>query len=88
MTSSYILMTVKVKLFAIYQEIYQTSELSLDIPENTRVGDILQKMISEKSELQPWQSITRFAVNLQFVSPDYILEQGDEIAFIPPVSGG
>lgn len=81
-------MTVKVKLFAIYQEIYQTSELSLDIPENTRVGDILQKMISEKSELQPWQSITRFAVNLQFVSPDYILEQGDEIAFIPPVSGG
>lgn len=81
-------MRVKVKLFAIYQEIYQTSELSLDISENTRVDDILQKMISEKSELQPWQSITRFAVNLQFVSPDYIVEQGDEIAFIPPVSGG
>lgn len=81
-------MKVKVKLFAIYQEIYQTSELSLEISKNTTVSDILVRMITEKSELQPWQSITRFAVNLQFVPPDYILQQGDEIALIPPVSGG
>lgn len=81
-------MTVKVKLFAIYQEIYQQSELTLDISENTKVSDLLQQMIAEKLELQPWAEITRFAVNLRFVSPDYILHSGDELAFIPPVSGG
>jgi len=81
-------MTVKIKLFAIYQEVYQQSELTLDIHENTKVGDVLQQMITEKSALQPWEKITRFAVNLEFVSSDYILQPGDEIAFIPPVSGG
>jgi len=45
-------------------------------------------MITEKSALQPWEKITRFAVNLEFVYSDYILQPGDEIAFIPPVSGG
>jgi len=46
-------MTVKIKLFAIYQEVYQQSGLTLDIPENTKVGDVLQQMITEKSALQP-----------------------------------
>ncbi|MBE9222682.1 MoaD/ThiS family protein [Cyanobacterium stanieri LEGE 03274] len=81
-------MTVTVKLFAIYQEIYQKSELTLEIPENTTVADILQEITKEKTALQPWAKITRFAVNLQFVSPNYILNSGDELAFIPPVSGG
>ncbi|MGY6530476.1 MAG: MoaD/ThiS family protein [Cyanobacterium sp.] len=81
-------MRVKIKLFAIYQEVYQQSELTLDVCEKSAVRDILQQMITEKSALQPWVEITRFAVNLQFVSPDYILQDGDELAFIPPVSGG
>lgn len=81
-------MTITIKLFAIYQEVYQQSELIRTIPEDITAKDILQQIIREKPELEPWIDITRFAVNLQFVSPDYILQSGDEIAFIPPVSGG
>jgi molybdopterin synthase sulfur carrier subunit len=81
-------MTVKVKLFAIYQEVYSQSELTLEVTPKTTVQDIFQNLIKDKSELIFWAKITRFAVNLTFVSPDYILQEGDEIAFIPPVSGG
>ncbi len=81
-------MMVKVRLFAIYQEVYNRPELVLDIAPDTKVKDILEKIVKDKLELAPWLKITRFAVNFNFVSPDYILKDGDEVAFIPPVSGG
>jgi molybdopterin synthase sulfur carrier subunit len=42
----------------------------------------------EHPELAPWRSLTRFGVNYQFVSPETLLNAGDEVVFIPPVSGG
>ncbi|MEQ8961643.1 MAG: MoaD/ThiS family protein, partial [Coleofasciculus sp. C2-GNP5-27] len=35
-----------------------------------------------------WRDLTRFGINLQFVEPDTILQAGDEVVLIPPVSGG
>ena len=79
---------VKVKLFAIYQEVYQQEEIELELPENSPVKDILKQMIEVMPQLSSWQSITKLAVNLDFVSSDFTLKDGDEVALIPPVSGG
>ncbi|MDJ0592207.1 MAG: MoaD/ThiS family protein [Pleurocapsa sp. MO_226.B13] len=79
---------VKVKLFAIYQEVFNTPELDLVLPNRTNVGRVLQLLIEQKPQLAKWQDITRFGVNLQFVEADTLLRDGDEIVFIPPVSGG
>ncbi len=83
-------MTIKitVKLFAAYQEAYQASELSLELPNPLTVNDLLVKLISEKPELSQWQEITRFGVNLEFVERTTLLNDGDEVVFIPPVNGG
>ncbi|MEL6441921.1 MAG: MoaD/ThiS family protein [Cyanobacteria bacterium J06621_8] len=80
--------TVKVKLFAIYQEAFKTSELNLELSEQTKVGDVLASLIQQKPFLSKWQSVTRFGVNLQFVTADTVLYDGDEVVLIPPVSGG
>jgi len=45
-------------------------------------------LIGEHPELNQWRNLTRFGVNLQFVEPDAILQDGDEVVLIPPVSGG
>ncbi len=79
---------VTVKLFAIYQEIYKQKEITLKIPENSNVKDILKIIIQEKPSLKNWENITKLAVNLEFVSPEFQVKDGDEIALIPPVSGG
>jgi len=76
--------TVTVKLFAIYQEVYQTSQLNLEFPAHTSVAAVLNYIIAPYPQLERW----RFGVNLQFVSGEKILENGDEIVLIPPVSGG
>ncbi|HEY9635521.1 MAG TPA: MoaD/ThiS family protein [Coleofasciculaceae cyanobacterium] len=80
--------TVTVKLFAAYQEAYAVPELILEFPPKTPVADVLEKLISEHPQLKQWSNITRFGINLQFVEPDTILQDGDEVVLIPPVSGG
>ncbi|OKH32966.1 molybdopterin synthase sulfur carrier subunit [[Phormidium ambiguum] IAM M-71] len=80
--------TVTIKLFAAYQEAYGVPELVREIPSETSVGKVLENIIAEHPELSQWREITRFGVNLQFVEPDTVLQDGDEVVFIPPVSGG
>jgi sulfur-carrier protein len=79
---------VKVKLFAVYQEVFGIPELALKLLPETTVGQVLASLIEQKPNLAKWQNITRFGVNLQFVESDTVLQDGDEIVLIPPVSGG
>ena len=79
---------ITVKLFAIYQEIYQKDELKMSLPSRSSVQDVLDQIIQTHPSLERWRSLTRFGVNLQFVSPETILENGDEVVLIPPVNGG
>lgn len=80
--------TVTVKLFAAYQEAYGVPELVLELPSETPVAAVCDRLITEHPELTQWRDLTRFGVNLQFVEPDTRLQDGDEVVLIPPVSGG
>ncbi len=79
---------ITVKLFAAYQEAYGVSELVLEFPTGTPMSAVRDRLIDEHPELAQWRDITRFGVNLQFVEPDTLLQDGDEVVLIPPVSGG
>jgi sulfur-carrier protein len=79
---------VTVKLFAIYQEVLKTPEIQLELPDNSSVSSLLDHLITQYPMLHTWRSITQFGVNLEQVPPDRILEDGDEVVLIPPVSGG
>ena len=80
--------TVTVKLFAVYQEAYGASELTLELPEATPVEAVRDRLIAEHPELAQWRDVTRFGINLQFSASDTLLQNGDEVVLIPPVSGG
>jgi molybdopterin synthase sulfur carrier subunit len=80
--------TITIKLFAAYQEAYNIGELKRDFAPNISILDVLNQLISEHPELEKWRSLTRFGLNLQFVEAETLLNDGDEIVFIPPVSGG
>lgn len=80
--------TVTVKLFAAYQEAYGVPELVLEFPPETPVAAVRDRLQALHPELSQLRDVTRFGVNLQFVEPDTILQDGDEVVLIPPVSGG
>lgn len=80
--------TVTIKLFAVYQEILGVPELVWDLPEQSIVGEVCDRLIKEHPHLEKWRNLTRFGVNLKFVPADTLLKDGDEVVLIPPVSGG
>ena len=80
--------TIAIKLFAAYQEAYGISELTRQFPAQTTVNTVLETLIKEHPDLEQWRQLTRYGVNLQFVEADTLLKDGDELVFIPPVSGG
>lgn len=82
------MITVTVKLFAAYQEAYGASELAMQFPTQTPVVAVRDRLIADHPELNQWRDLTRFGINLQFVKPDTLLQEGDEVVLIPPVSGG
>jgi molybdopterin synthase sulfur carrier subunit len=52
------------------------------------VAEVLEQLLQTYPELKPWQTLTRFGVNLQLVGAETLLRDGDEVVLIPPVSGG
>jgi molybdopterin synthase sulfur carrier subunit len=79
---------VKVKLFAVYQEAFGTPELYLTLLPETTVEQVLVSLIAKQPKLAKWRDVTRFGINLQFVESATVIQDGDEIVLIPPVSGG
>jgi sulfur-carrier protein len=80
--------TVTIKLFAVYQETFGTDRISLQFPPNTPVKAVLDRLAQTNPELVKWRDITRFGINLEFVDPEAMMSDRDEVVLIPPVSGG
>jgi sulfur-carrier protein len=79
---------VSIKLFAVYQEVIGESEITQNLPVGTAASDVLQELINKYPQLEKWRSVTRLGINLDFVESDRLLQDGDELVIIPPVSGG
>ena len=80
-------MKVFVKCFSQVKYAIGSKDLTLDVnPESTSAD--LEKMIREKSAGALDDVTLRTAVNKHYVSKPVQLEDGDEVAFIPPVQGG
>jgi molybdopterin synthase catalytic subunit len=76
-------MQVRVRLFAGLRERAGSPEVALELPDGASVGDALAQL-SSLTEGVP----VVLAVNRQYAQHDDILQAGDEVALIPPVSGG
>src|ERR1700724_2053858 len=79
---------VTIKLFATLRERAGASELSSDFPEGAPVAQMWQRLAEEFPALKGHRDSIGFAVNQEYVHDDYRPRPGDEVAFIPPVSGG
>lgn len=77
-------MNVTVKLFAGLKEAAGRSEVELDLPDGARVSDALAAL----AHLAPDGMSLVLAVNREYAFDQQVLRPGDELALVPPVSGG
>ncbi|MFH1485603.1 MAG: molybdopterin converting factor subunit 1, partial [Chloroflexota bacterium] len=81
-------MRTRVRLFAMYRELLGRDHLELEMEDGATVSGLLAKMKREYPVLGGLSDSLMLAVNAEYVGPDFELKDGDEVAFIPPVSGG
>jgi molybdopterin converting factor subunit 1 len=79
---------VRVRLFAIQRELAGTREVPLELSAGATVEDAWRALVERHPLLAPGRTSVRFARNGEYASADEALADGDEVACIPPVSGG
>ena len=81
-------MTVTVILFAAARDLAGADSLALDLPASATVADLRAELARRVPALAKLLAKSAVAVNHDFVEDDRVLAPGDEVAIIPPVSGG
>ena len=81
-------MTVNVKLFAIVRERAGVAELTIAIPAGATVAAARDRLVEQVPAVRDFVARVAWAVNRSYASLDTELHDGDELAVIPPVSGG
>jgi molybdopterin converting factor subunit 1 len=79
---------IRVRLFAIQRELAGTREVALDLPDRATIEDAWAAVVERFPALAPGRAYVRFARNSAYAPADTVLADGDELALIPPVSGG
>ena len=81
-------MRVTVRLFALLRDIAGVSELARDLAPGATIGDVWRQLAREFPELARYERSISSALNADYARMDQRVSDGDEIAFLPPVSGG
>ncbi len=81
-------MEVKVLFFASCRDLVGKREASISLPEGAGVADLLARLAADQPRLLEMEASLMVSVNQAYVDRSQRLNDGDEVAFIPPVSGG
>lgn len=81
-------MKVTVRFFALYRERAGTSESDWALSANATLADLLLEIRQTYPNLAPADIDIVAAVNEEYADGEMMLREGDEVALIPPVSGG
>ena len=81
-------MTVTARFFAILRERMGQAATQVQMASGATVATLWETIVAERPELRDLRAATRFAVNGQYATPETRLHDGDEVAFLPPMSGG
>ncbi len=81
-------MRIIVKLFAVARQLAETDAITVELPDGANVADLRAALPEQYPQLKGIVSQLKFAVNADYAADDCVLNEDQEIACIPPVSGG
>ena len=81
-------MKVRLLYFAFLRENMKQPDTLSDATEGETAVALARRILPPVLGGLKWEGFVRFAVNQEYVSPDHPLQDGDEVALVPPVAGG
>jgi molybdopterin converting factor small subunit len=79
---------IRIISFGPVRDIVGSSELTLELEVPCTGGEAFEALALRYPDLQRWKSSVRLAINKAYAPFDQTLQPGDEVSFLPPVSGG
>ena len=79
---------IRVRLFARFRDLFGTDVLEVLVSAAPTIAELRQRIGQQKPEVLPLLAYSTFAVNHEFASEDTLVTPADDVALIPPVSGG
>lgn len=79
---------MNVKLFARLRELVGAGDLTIEVPGGTTVADVWAALVAAHPAAAAYARSMSCAVNLDYARMTTTVSDGDEVAFLPPVSGG
>jgi len=80
--------TIRVRLFARYAELVGRTEAAVSVALPATVGDVVRRLRDEVPQARALPERPLAAVNLRQVKLDAWVQDGDEVALLPPIAGG
>ena len=77
-----------VRLFARLRDIAGAAELSREVSPGATIGTVWRQLVGEFPDFARYERTISSAVNADYARMDQVVRDGDEVAFLPPVSGG
>ena len=81
-------MRIRLRMFAVLRERSGVSQTEIELAEGATVGDAANEVGRRFAAINDLLPRAAAAVNLSYVNPSFVLHEGDELALIPPVTGG
>lgn len=81
-------MRVTVRLFARLRDIAGAAELPREVSPGATIGTVWRQLVGEFPDFARYERTISSAVNADYARMDQVVRDGDEVAFLPPVSGG
>ncbi len=81
-------MRVTVRLFARLRDIAGNGELQREVMPPATIGSVWRGLVAEFPAMAAYESSISTAVNAEYARMTTAVSDGDEVAFLPPVSGG
>lgn len=80
-------MSISVRLFAMLREMHGATQLDVELEQGESIDHIFERLFDADKLGCPRESVM-FAVNQEYVTGEHVPQDGDEVAFIPPLAGG
>lgn len=79
---------VTIRLFARLREAAGASECACTVRDGATVGDVWRALANRYPAVAEYERVVSCAINADFARREAAVHEGDEVAFLPPVSGG
>lgn len=81
-------MTVRIQLWSYLKDLAGAETLELDVPEDSTIQDVLERLYAAHPKLETMRASTMTAIDLEYREREHRLRANDTLSLLPPVQGG